>query len=74
MGLFKFNVTKQRVLTMCIEAESNQENSKHKQKATCLLKLKKENETIKDRTIRDVKQFFELEEDYYKPIRLSNFP
>ena len=59
---------------MCIEAESNQENSKQKQKTTYLLKLKKENETIKDRTIRDVKQFFELEEDYYKPVRLSNFP
>ena len=74
MGLFKFSVTKQRVLTMCIEAESNQENPKHKQKTTYLLKLKKENEAIKDRTIRDVKQFFELEEDCYKPIRLSNFP
>ena len=39
-----------------------------------LFKLKKENKTIKDRTIRDIKTLFEEEEDdYYKPVRLGDF-
>ena len=39
-----------------------------------LLKLKKENKAIKDRTIRDIKTLFEQqEEDRYKPVRVSNF-
>ena len=38
-----------------------------------LFRLKKESEEIKDRIIRDVKKFFELEEDYYKPVMISNF-
>ena len=33
---------------------------------------KKENETIKDRIIRDIKSLFEQENDYYKPIRVGN--
>ena len=37
------------------------------------MKLKKENEAIKDRIIRDVETFFEQEEDYYKPVRAGNF-
>ena len=39
-----------------------------------LFKLKKENEAIKDRVIRDIRALFEQEEkDYYKPIREGNF-
>ena len=39
-----------------------------------LFKLKKENEAIKDRIIRDIRALFEPEEkDYYKPIRVGNF-
>ena len=39
-----------------------------------LFKLKKENKTIKDRTIRDIKTLFEEEEDdYYKPVRIGDF-
>ena len=30
-------------------------------------------ETIKDRIIRDIKDYFEQEEDYYKPVIVSNF-
>ena len=37
-----------------------------------LFKLKKENEAIKDRIIRDIKTLFKQEEDYYKPVRVSN--
>ena len=38
-----------------------------------LFKLKKENKTIKDRTIRDIKTLFEEEEDdYYKPVRIGD--
>ena len=37
-----------------------------------LFRLTKENEVIKDRTIRDVKTLFELE-DLYKPVRVVNF-
>ena len=37
-------------------------------------KLKKENEAIKDRIVREIKTLFEQEEkDYYKPIRVDNF-
>ena len=40
---------------------------------TSLYKLKKENEEIKNRTIRDTRTLFEQEEkDYYKPIRVGN--
>ena len=38
-----------------------------------IFKLKKENETIKDRIIRDIKILFEHEDDYYKPIRAEHF-
>ena len=39
-----------------------------------LFKIKKENEEIKDRIIKDIKTLFEQEEkDYYKPIRVGNF-
>ena len=35
--------------------------------------MKKENEVIKDRIIRDIRTFFEHEEkDYYKPVRVGN--
>ena len=38
------------------------------------MKLKKENETIKGRIIRDIRDLFEQEkEDYYKPVRVGNF-
>ena len=33
---------------------------------------KKENETIKDWIIRDIKSLFEQENNYYKPIRVGN--
>ena len=37
-------------------------------------KLKKENEAIKSRIIRDIRTFLEQEEkDYYKPMRVGNF-
>ena len=36
--------------------------------------MKKENEAIKDRIIRDVSNLFQQEkEDYYKPARVGNF-
>ena len=40
-----------------------------------IFKLKKENEAIKDRTIRDIRTLFEQQEEkhYYKPIRVGNF-
>ena len=39
-----------------------------------LLQLKKENEAIKDRIIRDIRALFEREEkNYYKPMRVGNF-
>ena len=37
-------------------------------------RLKKENEAIKDRVIRDVRNLFVHEkEDYYKSVRVGNF-
>ena len=39
-----------------------------------LFRLKKENEAIKNRVIRDIRNFFEHEEeDYFKPVRVGNF-
>ena len=38
-----------------------------------LFNLKKENEAIKDRKIRDIKILLEQQEDYYKPVTLGNF-
>ena len=39
-----------------------------------IFRLKKENESIKDRVIRDTRHLFEHEvEAYYKPIRVGNF-
>ena len=39
-----------------------------------LFRLKKENEAIKNRVIRDIRNLFEHEEeDYFKPLRVGNF-
>ena len=39
-----------------------------------LFKLKRENEAIKDRKVRDIKTLFkQQEEDYYKLVRVGNF-
>ena len=38
-----------------------------------LFKLKKENEAIKDRMIRDIRTLIEKEEKDYKPMRVGNF-
>ena len=40
-----------------------------------LLRLEKETKAIKDRILRDIKNLFEHkeEENYYKPVALSNF-
>ena len=35
--------------------------------------MKKENQTIKDKIIRDIKTLFEEENDYHKPIKVDNF-
>ena len=37
-----------------------------------LFKLKKENEALKDRIIRNIRNLFE-QEDYYKPVRVCSF-
>ena len=38
------------------------------------LDWKKENEAIKERVIRDIRNLFENEEeDYYKPVQVGNF-
>ena len=40
-----------------------------------LARLQKETKAIKDRILRDIKNFFkhEEEENYYKPARVSNY-
>ena len=38
-----------------------------------LFRLKKQNEAIKDIIIRDIRNFFEHEEDCYKPVRVGSF-
>ena len=41
-----------------------------------LFRLEKETKTIKDRILRDIKNFFEHQEDeenYYEPVSVSNF-
>ena len=39
-----------------------------------LFKLEKENQAIKDKTMRDIKTFFEQQEaEYYKPVRFGEF-
>ena len=37
-----------------------------------LLRLEKENKAIKSRIFRDIRYLFELEENYYKPVRVNN--
>ena len=61
-------VTKERLLKI-----QKQSDYKIIKSIRSLFGLKKENETIKDRTIRNIKNPFEQEEDYYKPVRLGNF-
>ena len=72
-----------------MKMERNQENQKYTRKkqknnqktaqlkiSKIVLKQKKGNKTIKDIRIRAIKKLFELEneeEDYYKPVRVSNF-
>ena len=38
-----------------------------------LFTLEKETKAIKDRVLRDIKNLFENEEDYYKPVIVNNF-
>ena len=38
-----------------------------------LFKIKREDESIRDRIIWDIKTLFKQECDYYKPIRVGNF-
>ena len=38
-----------------------------------LFKLKKENNAIKGKIIRDIRTLFKQDHDYYKPIRVGNF-
>ena len=39
-----------------------------------LFRLEKETKAIKDRILRDIKNLFQHEEEnYYKPVRVSNF-
>ena len=38
-----------------------------------LFKLKKENQAIKNRRLKDIVNLFECKEDYYKPIRVGDF-
>ena len=38
-----------------------------------LFTLEKETKTIKDKIINDIKNHFEQEKGYYKPIRVGNF-
>ena len=40
---------------------------------TKLFRLKEENVAIKERVIRNIKNLFEYEDDYYKIVRLGNF-
>ena len=43
-------------------------------KTANLFKVKKENEAIKDKIIRDIKSLFEQQEEhYYKPVRVLIF-
>ena len=51
----------------------NKKNLKATLEIRNLFRLKKENEAIKGRIFRDVKNLFEQEEDYYKPVRVVNF-
>ena len=37
-----------------------------------LLELKKENEAIKDIIIKDIRNLFKQEDNFYKPIRVAN--
>ena len=63
-----------------MEVKRNQ-GKKNKKKSednvkNILFILKIENRAIKDRIIRDIrniKTFFEQEEDYYKPVKVGNF-
>ena len=38
-----------------------------------LFRLEKENKAIKDKTLRDIKNLFEHEEEHYYKFRVSNF-
>ena len=38
-----------------------------------VFKLKKENEAIKDRILRDIRNLFEKEKEDFKSVRVSNF-
>ena len=36
------------------------------------MRLEKENKAVKSRIFRDIRNFFEHEENYYKPVRVNN--
>ena len=56
-----------------IEKDKKRENDIIKD-AKSLFRLKKENEAIKYRIIRDIRNIFEQEKEYYhKPVRMGNF-
>ena len=42
-------------------------------KGNMFFKLIRQNEGIKDRTNREIKNFFEQQEDYYRPVIVENF-
>ena len=55
----------QHISTMCVEVERNQENQKQEKQDKII-------KTIRDRIIRDIKNLFEQEEDYCKPVRVTH--
>ena len=81
INLFKINTTKNCSRGKCVrnlyDLGKKPRNWKYKNKIIRnirnLFNLKKENEAIKDKIMRDFKTLFEQEEDFYKPVRVGNF-
>ena len=74
MSLFKTKVySKSKCVKSAYGAGRKQSEDNAIKSIRNRFKLKKENEAIKDRIIRDIRTLFKQEDDYYKPIKVCNF-
>ena len=75
--IFKSNTTKPTHISNVYRARKELRKSKTQAEGNVIKYVinlfKLQNEPINDRIIRNMKNLFELEEDYYKPVKVDNF-
>ena len=74
-SLEKENIVKDVIDLFRLEKLNNEATDTTIKCIRSLFRLERENKAIKDRILRDIRNFFkdEEEENYYKPVRVSNF-